>query len=76
MNIYEVCKKAKPRQAISRKDDSWADACIVPSDGVGCCELFVLDHFVSIRWDPRKEDLTANDWYLIKKGPYQRTLKD
>lgn len=76
MNIYEACKKAKPRQAISRKDNSWADTCIVPSNGVGNCELLVQNHFVGIRWDPSKSDLAADDWYLIKKGPYQGTLKD
>ncbi|MBD8084943.1 hypothetical protein HUK45_01465 [Limosilactobacillus sp. c9Ua_26_M] len=76
MNIYEACKKIKPKQAISRKHWSWDDTCIVPTEGPGCCELFVLNRFAGIRWDPKKEDLTANDWYLIKKGPYQGTLKD
>lgn len=76
MNIYEACKKAKPRQAISRKSKGWENTCIVPLDGPNCCEMFALNHFVGIRWDPCKEDLAADDWYLIKKGPYQGALKD
>lgn len=76
MNIYKACKRAKPAQAISRKDWSWNDTCIVPTDDPSCCELWVKGHFSSIRWDPKKEDLIADDWYLIKNGPYQGTMED
>lgn len=62
MEIVEAIKKANADQGIRRKE--WGNVYIIPTDSSNCCELYINDQFRSSRWNPKREDLIANDWML------------
>lgn len=62
MKITEAIEKANTKQGVRRK--GWGDVSIIPTDTDQCCLIFAEDKLLSGRWNPKKEDLIANDWEL------------
>lgn len=64
MEITEAIEKANTGQGIRRSN--WSDdICIVPTDTDRCCLIVEDETTLSPRWNPKREDLIANDWVLV-----------
>lgn len=67
MTIIEAIKTMKDGQAITRKDEI-GFGYYIPTDGPGCVEMYEEDgNLLNIKWNPRKDDLIADDWVIVKK---------
>lgn len=62
MRINEAIEKANTSQGIRR--NNWNNVCILPTDTDRCCLIFEGEKVLSSRWNPKREDLIANDWVL------------
>lgn len=62
MRISEAIEKANTDQGICRK--SWNEIRIVPTNSDECCRAFKGHELLSSRWNPKKDDLIADDWVL------------
>lgn len=69
MNIIEATKKSvELNKAIYRK--SHQNTMYLPTDTADCCLMFGIgenkkrSERLSVRWNPKKSDLIANDWTL------------
>lgn len=65
MKITKVVEKANANQGIRRKQ--WSNIYIIPTNTFNCCELYVNERFRSSRWNPKKEDLIADDWEIVEE---------
>lgn len=59
----EKAEKAGTNRGI-RQTTKWKDLRIVPTDTDKCCLVYEGDKLLSSRWNPKKEDLIADDWTL------------
>lgn len=60
MKITEAAKKANAGRGIRREE--WAGKVfIIPTDTENCCEIYINGKFRSTRWNPKREDLIADD---------------
>lgn len=63
MTITEAIKKANTGQGIRRS--SWhKDISIVPTNTDKCCLIYEGKKMISSYWNPKKQDLIANNWIL------------
>lgn len=62
MEIGKAIEKANVNQGIRRME--WYHIRIVPTDTDKCCLIYEGDKLLSTRWNPKKEDLVADDWTL------------
>lgn len=65
MNIQEAVKEAgKQKRGITRK--SWGPNPIwmIPTNTTSCMVIMQNDKKVSVRWNPRSQDITATDWIV------------
>ena len=61
-HISEAIEKANTGQGICRK--GWNGIRIVPTNSDKCCQIFNDHELLSYRWNPKKDDLIADDWTL------------
>ncbi|MBF7137229.1 Thoeris anti-defense Tad2 family protein [Pediococcus pentosaceus] len=65
MNIQEAIKEAsKQKRGITRK--SWGPNPIwmIPTNTTSCIVIMQNDKKISVRWNPRSQDITATDWIV------------
>ena len=69
MNIIEAILEAK-KENVEIARSWWKDSLSIrPTDSPECCIVIDLKNKkpLASRWNPKAEDLTANDWELIKR---------
>lgn len=68
MTINEACKKAM-REGLGIKRNKWGEQSmtLIPTNTDSCIIIvpFKSETMAMIRWNPKLEDLIANDWYLV-----------
>ncbi len=69
MNIQEACKLAiASGKKITREDEFWeyGNLKIEPTDTDECCIAYSGPIDKCARWEPKAEDLVANDWKITE----------
>lgn len=68
MTIAEACKKAKKEgRGITRKSYGPRPIMLLPTNTDNCVMMipFHEEAFITKRWNPKLDDLMAEDWYVI-----------
>lgn len=75
MTIIEAINSLKEDQAINRKayPNTWR---FVPTDTSDCVRWYDESGLVASRWNPNKEDLVTDDWYVAQSTGDSVTADD
>lgn len=76
MNIYEACKLAGEGGEIARRSDLTDDNFYLVTNRHSGISMFADGQRVSGMWNPVYRDLVAEDWVVIKKGPFKGPMPD